>query len=52
VWILERRDPPLADKARAAIQAIDESLARSNQSEKELAATLAKVSVCVPRQSV
>jgi Domain of unknown function (DUF4350) len=52
VWILERRDPPLAQKAREAIRAIDDSLARPNQSAKELAATLAKVSVCVPRQSV
>jgi hypothetical protein len=52
VWILERRDPPLAEKTRAAIQAIDDSLARPNQSDKELAATLAKVSVCVPRHSV
>jgi len=52
VWILERRDPPLAEKTRAAIQAIDDSLARPNQSDKELAATLAKVSVCVPRHVV
>jgi hypothetical protein len=51
VWILERRDPPLAQKAREAIRAIDDSLARPNESVKELAATLAKVSVCVPRQS-
>jgi uncharacterized protein DUF4350 len=50
-WILERRDPPLAEKAREAIRAIDDSLAHPNQSSKELAATLAKVSVCVPRHS-
>jgi len=52
VWILERRDPPLAAKARAAIRDIDDSLSRPNPSEKELAATLAKVSVCVPRHAV
>jgi hypothetical protein len=52
VWILERRDPPLAEKAREAIRAIDDSLARPNQSAKELAATLAKVSVCVPGRPV
>jgi len=52
VWILERRDPPLADKAREAIRAIDDSLAHPNQSAKDLAMTLAKVSVCVPRHAV
>jgi hypothetical protein len=52
VSILERRDPPLAEKTRVAIRAIDNSLADPNQSAKELAATLAKVSVCVPRHAV
>jgi len=52
VWILERRDPPLAEKTRQAIRAIDDSLAHPHQSAKELATTLAKVSVCVPRHAV
>jgi hypothetical protein len=52
VWILERRDPALAEKAREAILAIDDSLAHPNQPAKDLARTLAKVSVCVPRHAV
>lgn len=52
VWILERRDPPLAQKARAAIEAIDRALSNPNPSAQELATTLAKVSVCVPRHAV
>jgi hypothetical protein len=52
VWILERRDPALAEKAREAIRAIDDSLAHPNQPAKDLARTLAKVSVCVPRHAV
>jgi Domain of unknown function (DUF4350) len=52
VRALERRDPALASKAREAVQAIDESLANPDQSARELAATLEKVSVCVPRHAV
>ena len=52
VWLLQRRDPPLAEKARDAIRAIDDSLAHPNQSAKDLETTLAKVSFCVPRHTV
>lgn len=52
VRILQRRDADLAEKARDAIRAIDDSLARPNQSAKQLETTLAKVSLCVPRHAV
>jgi hypothetical protein len=52
VRLLEHRDPALAEKARDAIRAIDDSLAHPGQPSQQLETTLAKVSLCVPRHAV
>jgi Domain of unknown function (DUF4350) len=52
VRLLERRDPELAVKARDALRAIDDSLAKPALSSTQLETTLAKVSLCVPRRAL